>query len=239
MPPAIGQLPEELLLAIVKQVVTIPVCSATPGVTRAAQLFDICLVSKRFARITEPVLYSSISIQINVPSVYQRLFCLLSALIQKPSRAKYIRYLKVTPTTAASYAKPAFQCYHTQVSEEEKLVLKQLASRFWRQPLFEDWLRDIHTGSSQAPLALLVKLTSQIRHLSILEPLYRQSALKYLLPDNSPLTALVSSPGFSKLTTLSLSGSEYVSELDSYVAQFLPTLPLYSIIDTGIAGLAI
>lgn len=102
---ALEQLPDELMLEIFEYLKPLAAYEARDylkpegprlkeNARRTGLIYNTCLVSKRVWGLAEPILYSSLTLCTGGWPCYPRIFCLVFALLQKPARAKHVRYLE-------------------------------------------------------------------------------------------------------------------------------------------------
>ncbi|KAF1849482.1 uncharacterized protein K460DRAFT_404703 [Cucurbitaria berberidis CBS 394.84] len=211
---ALDQLPDELILEIVGHLKPIPAYEARDylgpcgprfegNARRTGQILNICLVSKRFWGLAEPILYSSLLLCTAGWHCYHSLFCLISALLHKPARATHIRYLEQVQRIVWAGKHPRqSQCCHIQGWVADYTVLVQVAKDFWQNGSLDEWIQCLRFEPGYALFALVVALSPNVSHLALDNNHWRVPLLTLLFFDRSACPMNVSFHGFPKLKRL-------------------------------------
>ncbi|OCK74861.1 hypothetical protein K432DRAFT_185812 [Lepidopterella palustris CBS 459.81] len=150
----IKDLPNELLIEIL---------SSIPK-TEKKTFWSLCLTSKLFRALAEPLLYHSYQFyyQYNSPSL-----SFITSVANRPELALHVRSVVIDGWQLKHYPK------NPQLGTQTQALLRQAAERFRYPPAYiNKWKGDLSNSVDDARFALMLLLTAKLEELSLIFPSY-------------------------------------------------------------------
>jgi hypothetical protein len=221
---SLEQLPDELLLEIIQHVQ--PSGAPKPlkdyslrlkdHTGREPLLLSLCQVSKRFFAIVEPVLYSALVIEVGHWQDFPRSYCIFSALLAKPARAKYVKCIRDMGELGGPGGRHRGEyraynmynegrldkikhCSHVRDWTNNTDKISQMAQQFWHGKVLKDWVNSYWTQPGQALMALLIAMAPNLAELKLHA---RTPLLEFVRPAHDTQPAQFSLLASAKLVKL-------------------------------------